>query len=414
MSLTLRSALVLGFGAALGLTLSLGAGVLAERNTAEDTLPWDEARLLAEVLERVKQEYVEPVDDSVLIESAVRGMVTDLDPHSQFLDVDEYEEIRISTTGNYSGVGLEVHMEGGTVTVVAPIEDTPAEKAGIKSGDIIIAIDDIAVDEQKVNDTISRMRGTVGTRVKITVRRESEPEPLDFIVIRGHVQVKSVRAALLEPDYAYVRLTHFSETTYKDLRKAITQLKRSSRGELKGMILDLRDNPGGVLDAAVDVSDAFLNSGVIVSADGRGRHASFTHDARNGDILNGADLVVLVNGGSASASEIVAGAMQDHGRATLVGSQTYGKGSVQTVMPLSNGRAIKLTTSRYFRPSGDSIHEQGVTPDILLDPAEVENLTAGVIEHRTDEGAALLQHDAELREALDVLKGERIMHSKAP
>ena len=230
MSLTLRSALVLGFGAALGLTLSLGAGVLAERNTAEDTLPWDEARLLAEVLERVKQEYVEPVDDSVLIESAVRGMVTDLDPHSQFLDVDEYEEIRISTTGNYSGVGLEVHMEGGTVTVVAPIEDTPAEKAGIKSGDIIIAIDDIAVDEQKVNDTISRMRGTAGTRVKITVRRESEPEPLDFIVIRGHVQVKSLRAALLEPDYAYVRLTHFSETTYKDLRKAITQLKRSSRG----------------------------------------------------------------------------------------------------------------------------------------------------------------------------------------
>ena len=414
MSLTLRSVLVLGIGAALGLTLSLETGVVAERNTAEDTLPWDEARLLAEVLERVKQEYVEPVDDSALIESAVRGMVTDLDPHSQFLDINEYEEIRISTVGNYSGVGLEVHMENGIVSVVAPIEGTPAERAGIKSGDIIMAIDDVAVDERKVNDTISRMRGKVGAAVKITIHREPEPEPLNFTVVRSHVQVKSVRAALLQPDYGYVRITHFSETTYKDLVKAVTQLKRSSRRELKGLILDLRNNPGGVLDAAVDISDAFLDSGVIVLANGRGRKATFIHEARHGDILNGADLVVLVNGGSASAAEIVAGAMQDHGRATVVGSQTFGKGSVQTVIPLSNGRAIKLTTSRYFTPSGDSIHGRGITPDILLDPVESENLTAGVLEHRTDEGAALLQHDAELREALDVLKGERIMHSKAP
>ena len=414
MSVTLRSVLVLGIGVALGLTLSPGTGVVAERNSADDTLPWDDARLLAEVLERVKEEYVEAVDDSVLMESAVRGMVTDLDPHSQFLDINEYEEIRISTVGNYSGVGLEVHMEGGIVSVVAPIEGTPAERAGIKSGDIIMAIDDVAVDERKVNDTIARMRGKVGAPVKITIHRESESKPLHFTVIRSHVQVKSVRAALLQPDYGYVRVTHFSETTYRDLLKAVTQLKRSSRRELKGLILDLRNNPGGVLDAAVDISDAFLNSGVIVLANGRGQKATFIHEARNGDILNGAYLVVLVNGGSASAAEIVAGAMQDHGRATVVGSQTFGKGSVQTVIPLSNGRAIKLTTSRYFTPSGDSIHGRGITPDILLDPVESENLTAGVIEHRTDEGAALLQHDAELREALDVLKGELIMHSKKP
>ena len=414
MSLTLRTVLVLGIGVALGLTLSLGAGVVAERNTADDTLPWDEARLLAEVLERVKEEYVEPVDDGALLKSAVRGMVTDLDPHSQFLDINEYEEIRISTVGNYSGVGLEVHMEDGIVSVVAPIEGTPAERAGIKSGDIIMAIDDVAVDERKVNDTIARMRGKVGAPVKITIHRESEPEPLHFTVIRSHVQVKSVRAALLQPDYGYVRVTHFSETTYRDLLKAVARLKRSSRRELKGLILDLRNNPGGVLDAAVDISDAFLNSGVIVLANGRGRKATFIHEARNGDILNGAYLVVLVNGGSASAAEIVAGAMQDHGRATVVGSQTFGKGSVQTVIPLSNGRAIKLTTSRYFTPSGDSIHGRGITPDILLAPVESENLTAGVLEHRTDEGAALLQHDAELREALDVLKGKLIMHSKTP
>lgn len=414
MSVTLRSVLMLGIGGALGLTLSPGAGVAAEPNTADDNLPWDEARLLAEVLERVKAEYVEPVDDSVLMESAVRGMVTDLDPHSQFLDVNEYEEIRISTVGNYSGVGLEVHMEDGIVSVVAPIEGTPAERAGIKSGDIIVAIDDAAVDERKVNDTIARMRGKVGAPVKITIHRASESEPLHFTVVRSHVQVKSVRAALLQPDYGYVRVTHFSETTYRDLLQAVTQLKRSSRRELKGLILDLRNNPGGVLDAAVDISDAFLNSGVIVLANGRGRKATFIHEARNGDILNGAYLVVLVNSGSASAAEIVAGAMQDHGRATVVGSQTFGKGSVQTVIPLSNGRAIKLTTSRYFTPFGDSIHGRGITPDILLDPVKSKNLTAGVIEHRTDEGAALLQHDAELREALDVLKGQIIMHSKKP
>jgi carboxyl-terminal processing protease len=416
MSFRLRSALVLVIGTVLGATLSLSGGVLAQRepvSVQKETLPWEEARLLAEVLERVKQEYVEPVDDHTLIESAVRGMVTDLDPHSQFLDTEEYEEIRISTTGNYSGVGLEVNMDAGRVSVVSPIDGTPADRAGMRSGDVIVSIDGIEVDERNVNDTISRMRGKPGTRVRITVARESEPELLDFDIVRSHVQVKSVRAEFLEPGYAYLRLSHFSESTYKDMRKAVNELQRDSPGGLRGVVLDMRNNPGGVLDAAVDVSDAFLDDGLIVTASGRGRESNFRHEATVGDLLDGAPLVVMVNGGSASAAEIVAGALQDQQRATIVGSTTFGKGSVQTVMPLSNGRAIKLTTSRYFTPSGDSIHERGITPDVELEDPGLEDLLAGTAEHRTEAAAALLQGDSQLRDALDVLKSGRILHSRA-
>jgi len=407
-----RSVLTLAGGIVLGIAVSIGSGVLAERDPVEDTLPWEEARLLAEVLERVRQEYVEPVEDRILIESAVRGMVTDLDPHSQFLDSEEYEEIRISTTGNYSGVGLEVNMERGRVTVVAPIEGTPAARAGVESGDVILSIDDIVVDEQNVSDTIGRMRGKPGTTVKITVAREDEPEPIDFDLVRSHVQVSSVRTEILDSSFGYIRITHFSETTYKDLRKAVAEIKSDTVGELQGVILDLRSNPGGVLDAAVDVSDAFLDGGVIVTANGRGHDATFRHEARAGDMLDGLLLVVMVNQGSASASEIVAGALQDNDRATVIGGQTFGKGSVQTVMPLSNGRAIKLTTSRYFTPSGDTIQGQGITPDIILEEGGLEDVLAGASEHRTDAGEALLQNDRQLRQALNVLKGGRILQSK--
>ena len=399
MSSRARSVLILLIGTTLGLTLSLGGGVLAERDADDSTLPWEEARLLAEVLQRVKQEYVEFVDDRMLMESAVRGMVTDLDPHSQFLDSDEYREIRISTTGNYSGVGLEVNMQNGVVTVVAPIEGTPAARAGLKSGDVIVSIDDELVDEQNINDTIGRMRGKPGTRVTVSVVREGQTEPIDFNLLRSHVQVHSVRSDLLESNYGYIRLTHFSETTFKDLRNAITELKRDSAGDLQGVILDLRNNPGGVLEAAVDISGALLDGGLIVTANGRGHDSNFRHEAASGDLLDGMMLVVMVNGGSASASEIVAGALQDNERAMVVGSQTYGKGSVQTVMPLSNGRAIKLTTSRYFTPSGQSIHGQGITPDIIFDDAGIEDIMAGTAEHRTAPGAALLLNDAHLREA---------------
>jgi len=413
MSFRARSALILLLGGVLGITLSLGGGVLAERDAQQNSLPWEDARLLAEVLERVKEEYVEPVDDSELIESAVRGMITDLDPHSQFLDSKAYEEIRISTTGNYSGVGLEVNVVDDKVTIVAPIDDTPAAHAGIKSGDQIISIDGIDVDEHNVNETIGRMRGKPGTKVMITVARAGNLDPIPFNLVRGHVTVKSVRSEMLKPDVGYIRITHFSETTYKDLRNSIEDLKKSAAGELNGVVLDLRNNPGGVLEAAVDVSDLFLDGGLIVTANGRGHDATFRDEAHTGDVLDGRMIVVMVNGGSASASEIVAGALQDNKRATIVGSQTFGKGSVQTVMPLSHGRAIKLTTSRYFTPSGESINGSGITPDIVLQDASHEDLLAGVAEHKTEPGAALLQKDKQLRQALHILMGGRILQSKA-
>ena len=400
----LKTGLLLVAGTLLGFALSVGSGVMAQRDAQPQTLPWDEARLLAEVLERVRQEYVEPVTDSQLIESAVRGMVTDLDPHSQFLDIDEYEEIRINTSGNYSGVGLEVNMDDNQVVVVAPIDDSPAARAGILPGDQIIAIDDVQITAANINDTVSLMRGKPGTRVKLAVSRSTVPSEMTFTLERSHVTVRSVKARLLEPDYGYLRITHFSDTTYSDAKRALRELEKDNRDPLKGLLLDLRNNPGGVLEAAVELSDAFLDDGIIVTANGRAPDASFTHEAEQGDLLEGARIVVLVNGGSASASEIVAGALQSNKRATIAGTQTFGKGSVQTVIPISSGRAIKLTTSRYYTPSGVSIHGKGITPDQLLTDDPQANLKAGVATHHTDKVMAMLQTDAQLQAAVSLLK----------
>jgi carboxyl-terminal processing protease len=393
----------------MGLSLSLSRGVLADKEaTTDDALPWEDARLLAEVLQRVRQDYVESIDDHELMESAIRGMVGALDPHSAFLDPEEYDEIRISTTGAYSGVGIEVTMQDGAVRVVAPIDGTPAAHAGIEAGDTIVSIDDVPVDTAALDDAINRMRGKAGTSVKVSVTREPGPRTLDFVLERSNVQVHSVKKELLEPGFGYVRITHFSETTPNDLTKAIADLKaQSPQGKLKGLVLDLRNNPGGVLEAAVSVSDAFLNDGAIVSASGRAVESRFEMDATPGDLLDGGALAVLVNGGSASASEIVAGALKDHGRAMLIGKTTFGKGSVQTVMPLSDGRAIKLTTSRYYTPSGASIHEKGIKPDFVVDRDQdpVENLGA----------ANLLERDSEVSLALGKLKGDGVIRqSKAP
>jgi carboxyl-terminal processing protease len=396
MSLKARGFLAVTIGIVLGACLTLGSGVLADRAAAPEaeSLPWEEARLLAEVLERVRQDYVEPVDDRRLIEAAIRGMVADLDPHSAFLDPDDYEEIRISTTGIYSGVGLEVGLEGQSVVVVTPTDEGPAARAGILPGDVILSVDGMPVDPADLEDTISRLRGPAGTRVRLAVRRDEPDVPISFELTRARIEVHSVRSSMETPGVGYVRISHFSETTPQDLARAVASLHRQAGGRLDGLVLDLRNNPGGVLEAAIEVSDAFLESGVIVSADGRMPDSHFAAEATPGDLIDGAPLVVLVNGGSASASEIVAGALQDHRRATLVGTVTFGKGSVQTVMPLSHGRAIKLTTSRYFTPSGRSIHDRGIAPDLRVEAGAAE------------EGA---ETDPQLRRAVESLGGRQLV-----
>ena len=411
MSLTTRGILVVVIGTVLGVGLSFGGSFLSHRPPPQPAdAALEQARLLAEVMERVKRDYVEPIDDRELLESAIRGMVSDLDAHSQYLDEREYQDIRISTTGNYTGVGIEVSAEDGEIRVVAPIDDTPAQRAGILTGDAIVSIDGAPVDPNRLQDAIDRMRGQPGTRVTLTVDRESEPEPRVFVVKRENIHVASVRYELLDPSYGYVRVSQFNETTPEELEQAIDRMMEEVRerngGMLSGLVLDLRNNPGGILDAAVDVSDLFLDAGVIVSASGRTPEARFTRHAHRGDILDGASIVVLVNRGSASASEIVAGALQDHDRALIVGTSTFGKGLVQTVMPLSKGRAIKLTTSRYYTPSGDSIHETGIRPDVRIEGSPEYPGTAP--------GAGVdREGDAQLIEALERLQRIGVMHSKA-
>jgi carboxyl-terminal processing protease len=422
----LRFVLLLTAGVLAGFGLSLGRTVQAQREiepasatepAAEDkpdATPWRDARLFAEVLEHIRKEYVEGVSDHELIQAAIRGMMADLDPHSAYLGASEFDEIRVSSTGEYSGVGIEVALQDGVVKVVTPIEGSPADRAGVLAGDAILAIDDVPVDVDNLNDTIDRMRGRSGTKVKITVARGAQSGPLEFTLARASVHVNSVRKGLIAPDVGYVRITHFSETTTRDLERALTKLTKENGQALHGLVLDLRNNPGGVLEAAVGVSDVFLEDGVIVSANGRAADARFEMDAQPGDALAGAPMVVLVNGGSASASEIVAGALKDHGRATLVGRRTYGKGSVQTVVPLSDGNAIKLTTSRYFTPSGASIHERGITPDVVV---EEKDATHDDVDSTAAYGE--LTDDHELRLALDVLQGKEkdqgvIRQSRAP
>ncbi len=407
MSLKTRSILVVVIGIVMGLSLSLGGGLLQDRDRpGSEELTWEQARLFAEVMHRVKQDYVEPLDDSVLLESAIRGMVSDLDNHSQYLDAEQYQDIRISTTGSYSGVGLEVSTEGGLVTVIAPIDDTPAERAGILSGDTIIAIDGKPVNPDEPYGTVSKMRGRAGTPVRITVTRDGEESPITFELRRESIRVASVRYEILEPAIGYVRVSQFNESTANELSRAIDDLQDQQDGMLDGLILDLRNNPGGVLDSAVDVTDLFLNAGIIVSADGRTEESRFTRRAHRGDVLDGAAMAVLVNEGSASASEIVAGALQDHNRAMVVGTATFGKGLVQTVIPLSKGRAIKLTTSRFYTPSGASIQERGIFPDIVVE----ENRKPSENRFNAD---ADREHDAQLKEALSFLQPESVMQSKA-
>lgn len=336
-------------------------------------------RLLDEVVGRIRREYVEPVPDSAFDEAAVKGVVANLDPHSAFLDAQEYDEMRATTTGSYTGVGIEVSAEDGRVIVVTPIDGSPAARAGVRAGDVVLAVDDRPVTPDRLEDTIARMRGIAGTQVRLAVGRSGEPEPLLFTLERGEVHVHTVRAASLPGDYGYVRISQFSDSTPDDLVDALAGLMQhgtqAAQHPLRGLVLDLRGNPGGVLESAVSVADAFLDKGLIVRADGRTPEARFEMSATRGDALDGEPIVVLVDGGSASGSEIVAGALRDHGRATLMGERTFGKGSVQTVIPLRDGQALKLTTSRYYTPSGTSIHERGLEPDIVIARLDEERAT---------------------------------------
>jgi carboxyl-terminal processing protease len=405
MLLKTRAILVLAIGTVMGLSLSFGGGLIAKRQQPDTDEPTSEqARLFAEVMERVKRDYVEPVDDSVLMESAIRGMVGDLDPHSQYLDADEYRDIRISTTGSYTGIGIEVSEVGGVVRVITPMAGSPAARSGISSGDQIIAVDDVMIEAGKLHETIGRMRGRAGSKISVTVLRDNAA--IVHKMRREIIRITSVHYESLGPNYGYVRVNQFSETTARELSRAIDALQDGKGGMLDGLVLDLRNNPGGVLDAAVDVSDLFLDSGVIVTAEGRTADSRFRRSAHRGDVLDGAELVVLVNQGSASAAEIVAGALQDHGRAVVVGTPTFGKGLVQTVMPLSMGRAIKLTTSRYFTPSGDSIHEIGITPDVYIEdtPGFPDMSLTGVVDR---------DQDGQLIGALERLQRRQVMHSNA-
>jgi len=407
MSLRTRAILVIVIGTVLGLSLSLGGGVIAREPVTiagGSGTPLEHAELLAEVMARVKRDYVEPIDDAELLESAIRGMVGDLDPHSEYLDADEYRDIRISTTGSYTGIGVEISEADGAIRVVTPIAGSPAARSGLRSGDEIIAVNGIAIDPSNLRETLGHMRGRAGSKVRITVSRDGEA--IEHSMRREIIRVASVRYQLLGPSFGYVRLSQFSESTARELSRAIDTVSEQNGSRLSGMVLDLRNNPGGVLDSAVDVSDLFLDAGVIVTADGRTPEARFKRYAHRGDVLDGAALIVLVNEGSASASEIVAGALQDHGRAVVVGTSTFGKGLVQTVMPLSRGRAIKLTTSRYYTPSGDSIHDTGITPDVYVQgtPGYPDLSLSGIVDR---------DNDAQLAEAVSRLTRDRVMHSQA-
>lgn len=381
-----KNSLILVAGFVLGAAVSVCGSVLAEKPAPApkvddlQTLPFDELRTFTEIFGRIKQDYVEPVSDKKLLEDAIRGMLSGLDPHSAYLASEEYKELQEGTTGQFGGLGIEVGMENGFVKVVSPIDDTPAQRAGLKSGDLIVRLDDKPVKGMTLADAVKTMRGEPGTDIVLTVIREGEEAPLKFTLTRDIIKVKSVKNKLLEKDYGYLRISSFQSATGQNLVDAVEELKKENERPLKGVVLDLRNNPGGVLNAAVEVSDAFLNSGLIVFTEGRIKNSEMRFNATQGDVINGAPIVVLINGGSASASEIVAGALQDQKRAVIMGEKSFGKGSVQTILPTSNNAAVKLTTARYFTPSGRSIQAEGIEPDVKLARVKLENLEKAKVE----------------------------------
>jgi len=380
MKLATRYILVLFLGMFVGAAIILDMGVLAERDEPKEALaplPLNELRSFTEVFSRIKSDYVEPVEDKKLLEDAVQGMLAGLDPHSAYLDADSFKDMRVETEGQFGGLGIEVTMENGFVKVVSPIEDTPAARAGVKPGDLIIRLDDKAVKGLTLTEAVRFMRGKPGSDITLTIVREGATKPLKITLTRAVIKIQSVKSRMLESGFGYVRVTQFQAGTDKGLAEALKKLETENKGTLRGMILDLRNNPGGVLNSAVGVSDAFLDKGLIVYTEGRVADSKMKLSATPGDLLSGAPMVVLINGGSASASEIVAGALQDHKRAVIMGTKSFGKGSVQTIIPVSNGAALKITTARYYTPSGRSIQASGIVPDIVTEEARITKSEAG-------------------------------------
>ena len=380
----LKAAGLIVLGAVVGVALSLNFSATAERLNPTLNLPIDEVRLLSEVYGRIKSDYVEEVDDKRLIKEAINGMLTGLDPHSAFLDADAFKEMQSVTTGKFGGLGIEVGMEDGLVKVISPIDDTPAFKAGIKSGDYIIKVNDTSLRGMNITEAVKRMRGESGTEAVLTILRKGENKELVFNVRRAEIQLQSVRSRELEPGIAYIRLTQFEEATAEKMVRAINDAYKQNNGLVKGIVLDLRNDPGGLLHSSVAVSAAFLpKDALVVYTEGRVEDAKLRFSARKEDYVRGpkredpiaklnpaaktVPIVVLVNNGTASASEIVAGALQDHKRAIVMGTQSFGKGSVQTILPLTKDTAIKLTTARYLTPNGRSIQAKGITPDMIVD-----------------------------------------------
>ncbi len=407
-----------------------------ESTPATQDMPLEELRAFAEIFGRIKRDYVEPVDDRLLLEYAIRGMLAGLDPHSAYLGDDEFRDLKVGTTGEFGGLGIEVGMENGFIKVISPIDGTPAQRAGVEAGDLIIRLGDKPVKGMTLGEAVKAMRGKPGSKIVIMVVREGRDAPFQIEIVRDIIKITSVKGRTLAEGFGYIRISHFQAHTSEDMLKNIQRLKKENNGALKGLILDLRNNPGGVLNGAVAVSDAFLEEGLIVYTEGRIADSQLKFNAAPDDVLDGAPIVVLVNGGSASASEIVAGALQDRKRAIIMGTETFGKGSVQTVIPISQKRAVKLTTARYYTPSGRSIQAEGITPDIILEHVRVSAKKGRGINHlkevnlkgHLDQGHGkkaapkksnngtkekpLAERDYQLNEALNLLKGLDILNQR--
>ena len=394
----------------------------------EEQLPLEDLRKFTEVFARIKDAYVEEVDDRTLLESAIKGMLSELDPHSTYLAPKDYEQLEESTSGEFGGLGIEVGMEDGFVKVIAPIDDTPAQKAGVQAGDLIIKLGDKPVKGMSLEEAVKLMRGKPGTVLSLTIMREGESAPIVIEVERAIIKVTSIKSRLIDNGYGYVRITQFQADTGTQFVDALTALEEDYGKDLDGLVIDLRNNPGGILQAAVEAADALLDEGLIVYTEGRIQSSRLRFNAKAGDLMEGTPIVVLINGGSASASEILAGALQDHQRAVVMGTQSFGKGSVQTVIPLDETHAIKMTTARYYTPDGRSIQAKGIKPDIEVKPAELQELDgqpffteADLSGHLEGQGegeettaeeqqnASAAERDYQLRSALNLLKGLRIL-----